>query len=126
MFASQAPPKTIQLPDGRGTVTIRKLSAKQLRAAADALAQRARHLTAAQRTQIPEAVRELGGRDAVDAQWDADPVRYYDPAVLLMRSVLAWDPPRTAPPGDGTPLQLWLAREILDYSKPQAEEGSRR
>jgi hypothetical protein len=48
----------------------------------------------------------------------------HDAAMLIRRSVLAWDPPRTAPPADGSELQRWLAREILTYSSaPGAARG---
>jgi hypothetical protein len=126
MFASNAEPKTLDVPNEPGQrVTIRRLGWGALRAAEEARqarewAKAADWLNAQGTEWIGDTLQRHGGKSGVMAKVNADPMHVYDAATLIQRSVLAWDPPRAAPE-DG-PLQQWLAREILRLSNIRGAE----
>lgn len=120
--------KTLDVPGRPGeTVTIRPLGWKALRDAETAMLVHAAKLMAQHgREYMDKQIADFGGRDAVLAAAKVHPEEHYDPAILVARSVLRWDPPRPAPTRETEPeLTMWLAREIVLLSNPKLFEASR-
>jgi hypothetical protein len=116
MLASQVPLRTLVIPgDERQTVTIRKLGFGALHDAETAMLMRGARLIREHGPTKP--IEDFGGAPAGRAAAAARPWTKYDPAVLIERAVVAWDPPRPVPP-DHSELQAWLAKEIAYFAVP--------
>lgn len=134
IFASRTQ-RTIAIPfDEPHTVTIQKLSGRQLEKAKEASQSAAvESLKRMGGAAFQRELAELGDAKATAervAAAQADPLTSYDRLILLQRGIVAWTYPETITPEAVEDLSEeaadFLARAIVDLTLPGRDEASRK